>query len=168
MAIDECIRTLRVVTKAPGVKDFYNEIVSPVLNEGDWHARLELLLQISYDNPYYPDNSVRSLGLYKSLAFDVGQTLSLIKGAEFYTKDLVVAAHPELTKVIGRQPCDLNIFLKPKIVELYHAVKAMNVRQMEPHQVGLDTEVVDTRYGKLLKPLAEFPEHFDGCQGTNT
>lgn len=154
LAIDGCIRNLLIVTKAPGVKTFYNKIVSPVLNKGDWFERLELLLRLDYDTAYHPDKPARNLGLYKSLAFDVGQTLSLIKGIELYTKDLVIAAHPELMEVISRQPCDLNATLKQKIAELYNVVKVMDIRQIEAHHVSLGNEVVDTRFGKLLKPLA--------------
>jgi len=151
LAIDGCIRNLLVTVSTSELKDFYKLNFRPAMRAGIWADRLDLLLKWPYDQPYYKDPTA-CIGIYKSLAFDVGQTLSLLDGVELYTKSEVIAAHPELADIIGRKPCDLSLTLKPKIEELYQRIKELDIRQIEKHIVGLKTETVDTQFGKLFTP----------------
>ena len=149
LAIEGCIKNLLTIVEASNLKGFYKANFRSAMRAGIWMDRLELLPKIPYDQPYFDDPD-RCLGVYKSLAFDVGQTLSLINGREIYTKDELVTAHPVLNDVIFRRHCDLQQTLRPKILELYNHVKEMDIQQIESHIVRLGTETVNTRFSSLL------------------
>lgn len=149
LAIDGCIKNLLVTVGTSDLKEFYKKNFRKAMRSGIWSDRLDLLLKWPYYELYYEDPS-KCIAIYKSLAFDVGQTLSLLDGVELYTKSEVINAHPELADIIGRKSCDLSSTLKPKIEELYQRIKELDIRQIEKHIVGLKTETVNTQFGKLL------------------
>lgn len=149
LAVQGCVRNLLAVLATTNYKQFYKASISPVLKEGNWEKELQLLGQLDYGNPFF-DDQVRNLGLCKSLAFDLGQTISLIRGKEFYTKAEVIAEHPEFKEIISRQPADVSHAFQLKITQLKEEIATMKIEQISPYIITCGEEAVNTRFGIVL------------------
>lgn len=149
LAVQTCVRTLLSITSATNQKAFYKKHISNVLREGIWTNEVELLSILSYKEQFF-DDPVRNLDLLKSLAFDVGQTLSLLQGKEFYTKKEIINAHPELAQLILRQPIDAHAILSNKIKDLQFHINMLEVSQPEKFVISCGVEKVNTRYGVVI------------------
>jgi hypothetical protein len=108
-AIVDCIHNLLIFLNSnnSNYKEFYGKQISKAYKNGNWSERVSLLHLLKFDQPYYNDEQ-RSLGMHKSIAFDVAQTLLLIKGKEVYTKKEIIQEFPELEPIIYRRQIDFN------------------------------------------------------------
>ena len=80
---------------------------------GHYLKTLKDIIDIS-DSSFY--ELVNNKDMIKSFAFQLGQTLALIKGDELYTKNEIAQEFPELRPMLMREPSTENTF---KIIESY-------------------------------------------------
>jgi hypothetical protein len=96
-------RTARVILSLYS-RTAYREAVKQALR-GDFDARCAMLAQIDFSLPIAdfgkhatPDD------VYKSIAFQLGQAISLAQGVELYTKEDLIAHFPAFTTALQREP----------------------------------------------------------------
>jgi hypothetical protein len=101
-AIEKCLTALFTFYKRTNQEEFYKSIPKEIKNgEAQMKIRLEKLNQFDFNLLPY-DDDMRNRNAFKSIAFHIGQTISLINGKEIYTKADLVYLHPELSPLIKR------------------------------------------------------------------
>jgi hypothetical protein len=150
LAVYVCVRNLLAINAATSEKQFYKQVISPVLKEGNWQKEVALLDLLQYEKPPFDDEK-RTLGLNKSLAFDLGQTISLLNGNELYTKGDIIQHHPELAPIILRQPSNISQAFRSKIANLQSLISLMDINQSEDFVISCGDEIINTRFGSVIK-----------------
>lgn len=104
-AIEKCLTAIFTFYKRTKKDDFYRTIPKEIKNGTvPLDERLKYLERFDYNNlPYDEDKKNRDA--LKSIAFHIGQTISLLQGIEIYTKAELVYYHPKLMSFIYRDQC---------------------------------------------------------------
>lgn len=146
LAVADCVVTLLMATKKKPHKEFYKNQVSPALKSPEWATRTSVLAAVDFDIPLIDVVSENSKYL-KSLAFDLGQTISLLNGIEIYTKQEIIDNHPILADLINRVPvANINEIMQGKIAELLKVLKDLSFSQPGPEMLQYQNEVVNFRF----------------------
>ncbi|MFD2603474.1 hypothetical protein [Flavobacterium suzhouense] len=122
-AIEKCLSYIFTFYKNTECKNLYKYIPKEIKNgKAEISIRLEHLKNIDLTHlPYLED--IKNKNAFKSLAFNIGQTISLINGIEIYTKSDLVYYHINLSSFIKRESIgDLKI-INQKKEELIQKIK---------------------------------------------
>lgn len=71
--------------------------------QGDLKAKLDCLKAMDLSREYAFDKNQSSLDVYKTVAFQFGQVLGLYSDQEFYSKEAIIDAYPELSEYLRRE-----------------------------------------------------------------
>jgi len=146
LAVADCVVTLLMATKKKPHKEFYEKEVSPALKSPEWAVRTSVLATVDFDIPFNDVVSENSKYL-KSLAFDLGQTISLLNGIEIYTKQEVIENHPTLTDLINRVSVrNINEIMQEKIAELLKLLKDLSFSQPGPELLRYRDQAINFRF----------------------
>jgi hypothetical protein len=122
-AIEKCLTAIFTFYKRTNQDKFYKSIPKEIKNgEATLKDRLDKLNQFDFNLLPY-DDDMRNRNAFKSIAFHIGQTLSLINGIEIYTKADLVYLHPELSPIIKRENIGLLERLNSKKDELIKTIR---------------------------------------------
>lgn len=123
VAIEKCLTAIFTFYKRTNQDKFYKLITKEIKNgEAPMALRLDQLKQIDFNNMPYDDDE-KNRNAYKSIAFHIGQTISLIDGIEIYTKENLINNHSELTSIINRENLSSIDSLNHKNVDLTNKIK---------------------------------------------
>ena len=118
LAIEKCLTAIFTFYKRTDREDIYNSIPRAVKNGTEsWDVRKEYLLNVDFSQTPYLNNE-RNVDSYKSIAFRIGQMISLFDGVEIYTKLSLKKHHPTLMDFIDREVKPNYILLNTKKDEL--------------------------------------------------
>lgn len=138
LAIVKCIRAILTSLKRNSYHEIYKRDISPLLKSNlpfsEWIKCVEL---IDFNQNFY-DNKVENSNKIKSLAFHVGQTISLIQGIGIYNKQELCYYHPELTWLIKREHGEFYKPLKEKIKSLCSEISSLKINESSPGIVELN------------------------------
>lgn len=97
----KCIRTIRGLLSVVS-RTKYRENVKKALKSTNWNFKLDVLSEIDLNliEDYVKDSKTESL---KFIAFQLGQTLSLINNIETYTKSDIAINYPILSDFLYRK-----------------------------------------------------------------
>lgn len=73
------------------------------------NERLEVLKMIDYNIHTFPKKKENIVDIYKTISFQLAQTLALFEGIEIYSKENAIQYYPELSKFIMREIGDKNV-----------------------------------------------------------
>jgi hypothetical protein len=149
LAVVKCVRAALTLFKNSADEGFYKEKVRPILRSGNWQDRVELLSELTYTQPFC-DNEKDSINLFKSVAFYIGQTISLFSGIEIYTKSDLKLNHPELSPIIDREPILVAGLLHDKLNVLQSLIRTAHIEQPKKHILKWDNVVIDFKDEVLL------------------
>ncbi|MDB5012483.1 MAG: hypothetical protein JWQ25_685 [Daejeonella sp.] len=142
LAAVKCIRAILTSFKKTSYDSFYKEQIRNTLKFGDFNEWIHILKQIDFNMPFY-DVHIKNLNSYKSLAFRIGQTISLSKGIEIYTKKELKASHPTLIPIINRETVVVGDILQTKVLELYAILCTLPIRILEKNVIEFEGVIVD-------------------------
>jgi len=98
---------------------------------GNFLQRLAVLKTIDFNRlNTFPGKKDKPVDIYKTIAFQLGQTISLCKGTQLYSKEDIIECHPKLKSYLLREEVTdhsiLNEYLE-KFIEIgFEAVLTMN------------------------------------------
>lgn len=96
-------RTARVILSLYS-RTIHREGVKQALR-GDFKAKCAMLSQLDFSVPVdFGKQAVPEVDIYKSIAFQLGQSLALAEGVELYTKEDIVAHFPAFVTALRREP----------------------------------------------------------------
>ncbi|MCA6493249.1 MAG: hypothetical protein IM572_11290 [Chitinophagaceae bacterium] len=122
-AIEKCLTAIFTFYKNTRHQEIYEAIPRQIKKgQAPMEERLRVLQQFSFNNQPYDDDA-KNKNAYKSTAFHIGQTISLINGREIYTKADLVYLHPELSPIIKRENIGLLERLNSKKDELIKTIR---------------------------------------------
>ncbi len=122
-AIEKCLTAIFTFYKRTLQNDFYESIPKEIKNgKASMELRLNKLNEIDFNLLPYDDDT-KNKNAFKSIAFNIGQTISLINGIEIYTKADLVYLHPELSSIIKRENIGLLEQLNSKKDELIKTIR---------------------------------------------
>lgn len=139
---NDFFKHLKLKRCARFILSFYSRV--PELREeikealrGDFNKRLAVLKMIDFlKMKEFPKKKDSKEDIYKTLAFQLAQTLSLFNGMEIFSKEGVVAHYPQLEKFIMRKPftdfdliCLNNMLLHVLILGLNEAPKMQDLNE---------------------------------------
>lgn len=122
-AVERCLNAIFIFYKGTNLDELYVSIPKDIKNgKLPMAERLEFLASIDFEK--LPYNILdKNLNSYKSLAFRIGQTISLVDGIEIYTKQDLVYYHPELHSIIKRERIESYGIINKKVEELKEKLK---------------------------------------------
>lgn len=127
----------------------YREIIKAAL-KGTWKQKISALEKI--DLTKIEDFGKTSLiEAYKFIAFQLGQTMALVKGVEVYTKDGISNLYPSLKPYLQRIETDLYA-LQKTFDEYVKYLKSLKIKELENECI----EIWSTRYD--LKKEIKLPK----------
>ena len=123
-AIDICLERIFMFYKnSSNQKDYYYSIPVQIINRSaNIIERVYWLNNVDLNLPLVLKKG-DEIGAYKRIAFNIGHTISLIKGTEVYTKQELVYYHPSLECIIKRIPLESYSVLNDKCKELATCIK---------------------------------------------
>lgn len=125
-AIEKCLTSIFTFYKGTKLNAFYKSIPKEVKNgKANFVTRMEWLQKIDFNNIPYVESVVK-LNAYKSIAFHIGQTISLIDGVQIYTKQDLLIYHPELSSIIKREEQNNLNVLNNKLNSLIQKIVQFN------------------------------------------
>jgi hypothetical protein len=72
---------------------------------GDFKAKCAMLSRLDFSVPVdFGKQATPEVDIYKSIAFQLGQSLALAEGVELYTKEDIVLHFPVFATVLRREP----------------------------------------------------------------
>lgn len=124
-AIEKCLTAIFTFFKRTNQEEFYKSIPKEIKNgEAPMKERLAKLSEFDFNLLPY-DDDMRNRNAFKSIAFIIGQTLSLLNGIEIYTKSDLILNHVELTDFILRKQIKSNCIINQKMKQL---IELLDVR----------------------------------------
>jgi hypothetical protein len=121
-AIEKCLISIFTFYKKTKHHEFYKSIPKEFKNgQANIVDRLSFLEKIDFKILPY-EEEIQNMNAYKSLAFHVGQTISLINGIEIYTKQKLISFHPDLEMLIYRINIEQRDNINKKIIELKNLI----------------------------------------------
>ncbi|MNJ83890.1 hypothetical protein D3C87_13190 [compost metagenome] len=122
LAIEKCLVVIFTFYKKTNHSEFYKLIPKGIKNgEVNLEDRLLFLEKIDFNVlPYEED--IKNKNAFKSLAFQIGQTISLLDGIEIYTKQKLIAHHPDLEVIIKRISTGKSNLINIKITTLKNSI----------------------------------------------
>lgn len=122
LAINKCLTSIFTFYKNTNHHEFYKSIPKELKNgQADIVDRLSFLEKIDFKILPY-EEEILNINAFKSLAFHVGQTISLINGIEIYTKQQLISFHPDLEMLIKRVNIEQRGNINRKITELRNLI----------------------------------------------
>lgn len=122
IAIEKCLVAIFTFYKKTKHYEFYKSIPKDIKNgNAELEDRLFFLEKIDFNTLPFDDEN-RNINAFKSLAFHVGQTISLIEGIEIYTKQELVFHHPDLEYLIKRLAIQKTDIINEKIKSLKDSI----------------------------------------------
>ena len=121
------IRTVRIILSHLS-KSQYRHDVKSALSSGDWKYKLNTLLNIPLTDIDFStlNHHMSPEDIKKVIAFQIGQSIGLLDGYEYYTKSEIADAYPILRQFLHRDPesniNELNDMLKHFIKRIYDEV----------------------------------------------
>lgn len=115
------IRAVRIILSHLSRSQYRVEIKSAL--RGDWNKRMEVLCKISlYDIDFDTINkNMSAADIKKVIAFQIGQTLTLLDGIEVYTKSGIIEFYPKLKPYLQRYS-DSNDDLQEMLHEFHRRI----------------------------------------------
>lgn len=105
------------------VPEFRKEIKEAL--KGDFKKRYEILSKINFNiHKDFPNKKEKTEDIYKVIAFQLAQTISLFKGVELYTKEDVIDIYPTLEPYINRKLTNNHDILNTHLEVLLNIGKA--------------------------------------------
>lgn len=128
--IMKSIRAVRGILSLISRTEYRKEVKYALKN--NWEDRLRCLESIDYSSIDFSstDKQLDELHIKKVIAFQIGQTLGLLEGKEYYTKSTVVRAYPELEPFLYRREGDM------KTLDDYIKLLVRKLRKMKTKRVG--------------------------------
>ncbi|WP_303917917.1 hypothetical protein [Draconibacterium sediminis] len=122
LAIEKCLVSIFTFYKRTIHHEFYKTIPKEIKNgKANTKDRLSFLEKIDFNIlPYNED--IKNKNAFKSLAFHVGQTISLLNGIEIYTKQKLITHHPDLAAIVSRTDIGERDVIKRKIIILKNSI----------------------------------------------
>ena len=103
---------LKLLRAARIILSFYSRTIHrPLVKQalqGDLTVKIECLKQMDLSMQYTFDKNQSALDVYKTVAFQLGQVLGLYSGQEFYSKEAISEAYPELAAYLNREVSTLG------------------------------------------------------------
>jgi len=122
LAIEKCLVAVFTFYKRTKHHEFYKSIPKEIKNgNAELEDRLSFLEKIDFKTLPFDDEN-RNKNAFKSLAFHVGQTVSLIEGIEIYTKQKLIFHHPNLENLIKRLAIQDTDIINEKIKRLKDSI----------------------------------------------
>jgi hypothetical protein len=149
LACVKCVNSTLLWFKASKLDLEYRQNIRPAMVSGDWAKCIDQLLKLSF-RPPFNDNDKENKNILKSLAFNIGQTVALLKGRELYTKQSLGAFFPELIPLLQRRDCDADFILRHKLQELHGLFLNETIQQLEPFKLHWRGEYIDIKTGKVI------------------
>ncbi len=130
LAIEKCLISIFTFYKKTNHDEFYKSIPKEFKNgSANLIDRLSFLEKIDFNILPY-EEEIKNINAFKSLAFHVGQTISLINGIEIYTKQKFLSFHPDLKMLIKRTDINQRDNINNKIIELKNLIiKNLNLNR---------------------------------------
>lgn len=127
--IIKSIRAVRGILSLISRTKYRKEVKYALKN--NWEDRLKCLETIDYSSIDFSstDKQLDELHIKKVIAFQIGQTLGLLNGEEYYTKSSVAKAYPDLKPFLYRDNSDMKIldsYIK-KLVLLLRNIKTEKI-----------------------------------------
>jgi len=140
------IRAVRIIlshlSKSP-----YRENIKHALNFGDWDERLNTLedvpiggLDFSRLNPKMTPEDIK-----KVMAFQIGQSIGLMDGREYYTKSEIAEAYPVLRQFLYREQ-DSNTYELQAMVTYFIKRLREEVSEKIIYMNDFDITFIDGKY----------------------
>lgn len=107
-------------------KTEYRVLVKKALN-GNLKEKIQALEKLDLTKIVFFGKGKNNTDILKSIAFQLGQCISLLEGKELYTKNQIAENFPELRKYLFRQE---NVNLNDLQKELLHFVELLKIRSL--------------------------------------
>lgn len=139
------IRSVRVILSHLSRSQYRTDIKS-ALSSGDWKFKLNTLLSIPLMDIDFStlNHNMSPEDIKKVIAFQIGQSIGLMSGYEYYTKSEIADAYPILRQFLYRNPesniNELDAMLKYFIKRIYDEVNTNIIYDND--------EIVTFIYGK--------------------
>lgn len=128
LALVKCLRAVLTSFAKYSAPTYYETTIRPIIKSKLFKDWIDLLDKIDFNELQF-DNDVIKKNQLKSLAFHIGQTISLINNIEIYTKQELVYWHPELSNLIKREECENSIALTHgKLKELQQLINTLELK----------------------------------------
>ncbi|QPH40094.1 hypothetical protein [Pedobacter endophyticus] len=150
LAVVKCVNASILWFKNNERHQEYQERLRPALMSGKWSDSIGLLSELDFETPF-TNNAVTNGNIYKSLAFNIGQTLALFDGVELYTKGELANYYPELKPLLMRQGINPHAILNGKLSELHRLISQETFVQKDRHLIEWDNMLIDTKRCVLIK-----------------
>ena len=127
------LRCIRSILQLFSRTVFRNEVKSAL--KSNLSNQISVLDSIDFSNDIdFNKNNLEKSDVYKNVAFQIGQTLSLIKGDELYTKSEIANAYPLLKSFLERDVSNYNFSnLETMKKTLTFAIKASYLKHIGKH-----------------------------------
>lgn len=122
LAIEKCLVAIFTFYKKTDHQTFYKSIPKEIKNgKAALVDRLAFLEKIDFNILPF-DEEAKNKNAFKSLAFHVGQTISLLDGVEIYTKQKLISFHPDLEYLIKRSSIEETNIINVKLAKLKESI----------------------------------------------
>jgi len=150
LAVVKCVNASILWFKDTDMHHEYKERLRPALMSGKWADSVDLLPTLNFEKPF-TDDMITNGNIYKSLAFNIGQTVALFCGVEVYTKGELGNFYPEINPLLMRENINPHVILNRKLSELNRLISAENIIQSSSHLIEWDDKLIDTRRCRLIE-----------------
>jgi hypothetical protein len=148
LATVKCVNACLLWCKGNNRDEEYRDRLRPILRSGNWFDCVNLLPTLTFETPF-TNNNAENRNIYKSLAFNIGQTIALFNSKEIYTKGGMGEYHPTLIPLLKRETCNPHEALHEKLIKLHELINAQTIIERDKHEIEWNGFKIDTKRGRL-------------------
>lgn len=156
LALVKCTRTILGFLRGSNYHGLYLQHMRLPLRQFNWQKRVDALRLLDYRQHLF-DDDLKNRKVLKSIAFYIGQTLSLFQDIEIYTKTDLCKYHPELTPLIKKEVSAAHELLYAKVEALCQLIATLHIRQLARRIITCGDILIDL---KSEEAIASIPENY--------
>lgn len=143
LALVKCIRMILTQFKKCSNRQYYESKIRPAIKE-NFYKWINILIEIDWAMFTFNDEADK-INAFKKIAFNIGQTISLLKGIEIYTKSSLKNQHPLLSQFIDRTNTNNSEIICSYATQLHDLLITYPINIVNDNVIECNGEKVDFR-----------------------